>query len=151
MTQMELQYMTLLCKASDEQEGGSCFVGNVGSLLPEMAQRGFMEKQVWECQRSLRRAGLIRLHLNFDVPDTDVDPNWSTSAPELTITRAGLRWWFVQKHGQPGYAKLVRDLKRAIADNLPKGGGNLDLQMWADTIGQPLLVVQRVIHAERLL
>ncbi len=142
--------MTLVCKASDEQEGGSCFVGNADSLLPEMTRRGFTEKQVCECQLSLRRDGLIQLHLH-NVPDTGIDLNLSRSVRELTITPAGLRWWLVQEYGPWAYAALVNDVKQVIADNLVKGGGNLAVQAWADTIGQPLLVVQKVIHAEGLL
>ena len=151
MTRIELEYMTLVCKASDEQDGGSCFVGNADSLLPGMTQHGFTQKQAWECQRSLRRAGLVQLHANFDVPDSEVDPNWSRPAPELTITPAGVRWCLIREYGESGYARLLRDVRQVIAENLPKGGGNLDLQMWADAIGQPLLILQRAIYAERLL
>jgi hypothetical protein len=55
MTDNEVAFMTAASEASDAQ-GGSAFVGDVSAILAKLNQKGLTEKQVWQCQLSLKRA-----------------------------------------------------------------------------------------------
>ena len=143
----ELEFMVLACRASDSHEDGSLFIGEVEPLISMMKEKGYTEKDAWHCQLALKRAGYIQLHGNYNVED--VDPAWSQAAPEFTITRYGLRWWFVRKYGRPVYSKMVSDVRRTRDECLSRG--ILTVAAWAEKLEMPLSLVQRIILAESLL
>ena len=146
MTTKELEFLVLACEASDAHEGGSLFIGEVEPLIAAMNQKGYTQKDVWHCQLALKRSGHIRLHGNYNVED--VDPTWSQAAPEFTITPVGLRWWFIRKYGQSRYAKMVDDVRRT-RDECMKSG-IMTVAAWAEKLNMPLLLVQKIMHAEGL-
>ena len=65
------------------------------------------------------------------------------------ITPAGLRWWFSLKYGKTRYSEMVRDVRNRIDEN--KRNGGFLIPALAEELKQPLLVVQKIIHAEHLL
>ncbi|MCE5309355.1 MAG: hypothetical protein LLG20_17075 [Acidobacteriales bacterium] len=146
MTTKEMEFMVLACETSDARENGSLFIGDVEPLIATMNQKGYDEKEVWHCQLALKRSGYIRLHANYNVED--VDPAWSRAAPEFTITPDGLQWWFIRKYGRARYSRMVNDLKRTRDECLRNG--ILTVAAWAEKLNMPLLLVQKIMHAERL-
>jgi hypothetical protein len=145
MTSCESDFLTIACETLDAQENESLFIGSVDPLLVALSHKGMTEKQVWECQLSLKRAGFIRLFANFNVEP--VDPTWSRAAPEFAITSVGLRWWLIRKHGQAEYSKMVSDIKRTKNESERNG---IMFPVWVDQLQLPLLLVQRILHAEGL-
>src|ERR1035441_10147345 len=109
MTAMELQLMILACETSDGYETGTLFIGDVEPILAALSQKGMTEKQVWQCQLSLKRAGYIRLHANYNVED--VDPQWSQAAPDFTIAPLGMRWCLIHKYGKSEYSEMVSRIR----------------------------------------
>jgi hypothetical protein len=142
----ELDFMVLACEVSEAHENGSVFIDEVEPLIAAMKQKGLTEKDVWHCQLALKRSGHIRLHGNYNVED--VDQAWSQAAPEFTITPYGLRWWLIRKHGQARYAKMVDDVRR-MRDECVRTGVTT-VAAWAERLNMPLVLVQRIMHAERL-
>jgi hypothetical protein len=138
--------MILACETSDGYETGTLFIGDVEPILAALSQKGITEKQVWECQLSLKRAGYIRLHANYNTED--IDPTWSHAAPHFTITPFGLRWWFIRKYGQVHYSQMVRTVKDTRNECLK--AGVLTIAAWAERLNMPLLVVQKIMYAEGL-
>ena len=140
--------MMLACATSDAHEHGTLFIDEIEPFLAALNQKGITEKQVWECQLSLKRAGYIQLHANFNT--NDIDPTWSKAAPEFTITPLGLRWWFIRKYGQARYSKMVRDVTATRDELLKSSGSAITVAAMAERLNLPLLVVQKIMHAERL-
>ena len=145
MTAHETMFLTAACEASDEQEGGSLFIGDVDPVVAALSHKGLTEKQAWQCEASLERSGYI------DIPGYDrnnVRPDWS-GVEVFEIRRIGLRWWLVRKYGQAGYSRMVGDITRSRDECLRTRYINVaDL---AQKLNLPLLLVQKVIHAENLL
>jgi hypothetical protein len=114
-------------------------------ILAALNEKGITEKEVWDCQLSLKRAGYIKLHAGYD--EEPVNPTWSRAAPEFTITPKGLKWWLMRKHGA-GYAKMVSDVERTKSEC--EKNGIFVVADWAERLKLPVLLVQKVLHAENL-
>ncbi|MGA2146924.1 MAG: hypothetical protein ABSH49_18390 [Bryobacteraceae bacterium] len=143
MTNAEIAFMIAACEASDAQENGSLLIGSVDPILAALSQKGLTEKQVWQCEVSLERSGYIEIP-GYD--RNDVDPAWSR-AEVFDISRIGLRWWLIRKYGQAAYSKMVSDVRRTRDECLRN---NVMLVAdWAERLGLPLLLVQKILHAER--
>jgi hypothetical protein len=100
------------------------------------------EKQVWQCQLSLKRAGYIRLHANYNVED--VDPQWSQAAPEFTIEPLGMRWCLERKYGKTEYSEMVSSIRQTRHQS---AGAVAD---WAKRLNLDLLLLQRILYAEQI-
>ena len=141
MTNSEVAFMTAASEASDAQ-GGDAFVGDVSAILEKLKQTGITEKQVWQCQLSLKRAGYISLHANYNVED--VDPQWSQAAPHFTIAPLGMRWCLMHKHGQSEYSQLVTNIRETRHQS---AGPVAD---WAKRLNMDLLLLQQILYAEQI-
>jgi hypothetical protein len=133
MNAKELAFMTLACETSDVHENGSLFLGKVEPLLRALKQTGMLEKQIWEIQLSLKRAGYIRLHANYNT--FDIDPAWSTAASEFTITPLGFKTWLIRKYGQGPYLEMVRNVENTRDEYLKSGV--LTVAAWAERLKLP--------------
>jgi hypothetical protein len=146
MNNDELAFMVAACEISDAHENGSGFIDNVAPILATLSRKGMSEKQVWQCQFSLKRAGYIRLYANYNV--ADVDPEWSQAAPEFSLTPIGLRWWLIRKYGQADYSKMVHDVK-TTRDECMRSGISV-VADWAERLKLPVVLVQKILYAEKL-
>lgn len=133
--------MTAASESSDAH-GGSEVVDDVATILTKLGQEGMTEKEVWNGQLSLKRAGYIRLHANYNVEN--VDPGWSQAAPEFTITPLGMRWCLMREYGKSEYSKLVSDIRATKNQNI---GLVAD---WAKRLKIDLLALQRILYAEEI-
>lgn len=142
--------MTLAGKASDARENGSCHIESTDSVVAGMVAQNYTERQVLNCQRSLKQAGFIDLPRGWDVSDTEIDPNASKAAHRFSITPTGMRWWLIRTHGESKYAEMVNAIGGVMQQSSLSADSNLNFQAWADTLGWPLVAVQRVLYAEGL-
>jgi hypothetical protein len=106
MTDKEHQFMILACETSDAQVSDPLFLGSVDPILAALKEKGITEKEVWECQLSLKRDGYIRLYANYNIEP--VEPTWSRAAPEFKITPKGVEWWRMRQRGAD-YSKIGHD------------------------------------------
>ena len=98
-------------------------------------------RDILGCQVSLERDGYL------ETPNAR--PIGLTGADVFTITPKGLRWWLMCQHGKIGYSKMVRDV--VITKDECIRNGIFSVAAWAEKLSLPLLLVQKIIHSERLL
>jgi hypothetical protein len=143
MTEIETVFMAAACETSDAHPSGSLGISIADPFMAILKQKEMSADQIWDAEVSLARQGYIAIP---NCNPWDIDPGWSNPL-EFTITPLGLSWWLRRKHGKD-YPKMVENVRRTKVECELEG--ICTAEAWARKLDLPLLLLQKILHAERL-